>query len=152
MSFEISVYAAGNFAIFRGAGVLSSFEYLDTYRAYIADPRYVAGGLQLLDLRDTTEFIGDFKTIQRLVKVQNTEGGGDKAGTRTAILVSTEYMFGIARMFHQCAEILGGEIYSVHTSEAEAFHALSLPFESTKAMMKDIVLERFSVSESRKEK
>lgn len=78
----------------RGWGVLTDRELLAHVRALTTDSRFAPHFRQLADLRDVTEVKFTASTIREMVRL-NPFG----AGARRALVVTSDELFGMARMY-----------------------------------------------------
>jgi len=85
---------ARSLVLSRGWGVLTDRELLAHVRALTADPRFARHFRQLADLRDVTEVQFTASTIREMVRL-NPFG----AGARRALVVTSDVVFGMARMY-----------------------------------------------------
>ena len=85
---------ARSLVLSRGWGVLTDRELLAHVRALTADPRFAQHFRQLADLRDVTDLQVTASTIREMVRL-NPFG----AGSRRALVVTSDVVFGMARMY-----------------------------------------------------
>ena len=78
----------------RGWGVLTDRELLAHVRALTADPRFAQNFCQLGDLRDVTDVQITAATIREMVRLNPFW-----AGARRALVVTSDVVFGMARMY-----------------------------------------------------
>jgi hypothetical protein len=100
----------------RGWGVLSSRELFDVTSQILVDPRFDPTYRSLGDLRDVTEI-----TVDTLETAYTAATPLFAAGTRRAIVASSDAVFGMARMFATFAERAGQEVRifrELHLAEA----------------------------------
>jgi hypothetical protein len=86
---------ARSLVLSRGWGVLTDRELLVHVRALTADPRFARYLRQLADLRDVTDVQVTASTIIREMVRLNPFG----AGARRALVVTSDVVFGMARMY-----------------------------------------------------
>ena len=85
---------ARSLVLSRGWGVLTDRELLAHVRALTADPRFARHFRQLADLRDVTEVQFTASTIREMVRLNPFW-----AGARRALVVTSDVVFGMARMY-----------------------------------------------------
>ena len=85
---------ARSLVLSRGWGVLTDRELLAHVRALTAEPRFAQHFRQLADLRDVTDLQVTASTIREMVRL-NPFG----AGSRRALVVTSDVVFGMARMY-----------------------------------------------------
>jgi hypothetical protein len=78
----------------RGWGVLTDRELLAHVRTLTADPRFAQNFCQLGDLRDVTDVQITAATIREMVRLNPFW-----AGARRALVVTSDVVFGMARMY-----------------------------------------------------
>jgi hypothetical protein len=85
---------ARSLVLSRGWGEVTDRELLAHVRALTADPRFARNFHQFIDLRDVTDVQITASTIREMVKL-NPFG----AGARRAVVVTSDVVFGMARMY-----------------------------------------------------
>jgi hypothetical protein len=85
---------ARSLVLSRGWGEVTDRELLAHVRALTADPRFARSFHQFIDLRDVTDVQITASTIREMVKL-NPFG----AGARRAVVVTSDVVFGMARMY-----------------------------------------------------
>lgn len=85
---------ARSLVLSRGWGVLTDRELLAHVRTLTADPRFARDFRQLADFRDVTDVQITSSTIREMAKL-NPFG----AGARRALVVTSDVVFGMARMY-----------------------------------------------------
>jgi hypothetical protein len=98
----------------RGWGVLTDRELLAHVRALTADPRFAQNFCQLGDLRDVTDVQITAATIREMVRLNPFW-----AGARRALVVTSDVVFGMARMY---------QIRDESPDELEIFRKWMAPF------------------------
>jgi hypothetical protein len=94
-----SIDLARSLVLSRGWGVVTDRELLAHVRTLTVDPRYARSFCQLADLRDVTDVEITASTIREMVKL-NPFG----AGARRAVVVTSDVVFGMARMYQILAD------------------------------------------------
>jgi hypothetical protein len=89
----------------RAWGVLSNADLRDHYHSLVADPRFHASYRHLGDLRDVTDFSLESWMIAEVASWPIFD-----AGTRRAIVATTDVAFGLSRMFSLNAERVGQDV------------------------------------------
>ncbi len=89
----------------RGWGVLSAHELFDVTSQILLDPRFDPTYRSLGDLRDVTKI-----TVDALDTAHTAATPLFAAGTRRAIVASSDAVYGMARMFATFAERAGQEV------------------------------------------
>jgi hypothetical protein len=84
------------------------------YRHLVADPRFRPDFRQLTTVDDNVQFTLSHRTIAEVAAMPVF-----RAGTRRAVVASTEVAFGLARMFSLIAERVG-QVVRVFREEASA--------------------------------
>jgi len=102
---------ARSLVLSRGWGIVTDRELLAHVRALTIDPRFVRNLHQLADLRDVTDVEVTAATIRKMASLNPC---GD--GSRRAVVVTSDLLFGMARMY----QILRDE----PTDELEIFRTL----------------------------
>ena len=102
---------ARSLVLSRGWGIVTDRELLAHVRALTIDPRFVRNLHQLADLRDVTDVEVTAATIRKMASL-NPYGDG----SRRAVVVTSDLLFGMARMY----QILRDE----PTDELEIFRTL----------------------------
>jgi len=85
---------ARSLVLSRGWGVVTDRELLAHVRALTADPRFAPHFRQLADLRDGTDMQVTASTIREMVRLNPFW-----AGARRALVVTSDVVFGMARMY-----------------------------------------------------
>ena len=85
---------ARSLVLSRGWGVVTDRELLAHVRALTADPRFAPHFRQLADLRDVTDMQVTASTIREMVRLNPFW-----AGARRALVVTSDVVFGMARMY-----------------------------------------------------
>jgi hypothetical protein len=85
---------ARSLVLSRGWGVLTDRELLAHVRALTDDPRFAPHFHQLADLRDVTDVQFTGSTIRKMVRLNPFW-----AGARRALVVTSDEIFGMARMY-----------------------------------------------------
>lgn len=116
MGMNYKIDHARRLVLTRGWGVLSSRELFDVTSQILVDPRFDPTYRSLGDLREVTEI-----TIDTLDTAYTAATPLFVAGTRRAIVASSDAVFGMARMFATFAERAGQEVRifrELHLAEA----------------------------------
>jgi hypothetical protein len=111
MPCSYTIDLARSLVLSRGWGVLTDGELLAHVRALTIDPRFVRSFHQLADLRDVADVEVSASTIREMARL-NPYGDG----SRRAVVVTSDVLFGMARMY----QILREE----PTDELEVFRKL----------------------------
>ena len=85
---------ARSLVLTRGWDVVTDRELLAHVRALAADPRFARNFCQLADLRDVTDVQVTAATIKEMVRLNPFW-----AGARRALVVTSDVVFGMARMY-----------------------------------------------------
>lgn len=102
----------------RASGELSLREIRETFQATVRDPAFRSGMRVLWDLREATLTSLDEAGIRSLLEL-NSRYQEERGAGRSAIVVSRDVDYGIARMFQTYAEDLPWET-RVYRDHAEA--------------------------------
>lgn len=113
MSISYTIDPIRRLVLVRLWGVLTAAELEDHYARLAADPAFDPTFWRLTDGRETVRFDATPTEVQRAA-----EGHLFAAGTRRAIVVSTDYQFGMARMFSTFAENTGQQVEVFRDLEA----------------------------------
>ena len=94
MPCSYSIDLARSLVLSRGWGVLTDGELLAHVRALTIDPRFVPNFHQLADLRDVADVEVTPSTVKEMARL-NPYGNG----SRRAVVVTSDLLFGMARMY-----------------------------------------------------
>lgn len=105
MSCSYSIDLARSLVLSRGWGVLTDGELLAHVRALTIDPRFVPNFHQLADLRDVADVEVTPPTVKEMARL-NPYGNG----SRRAVVVTSDLLFGMARMYQILRDEPGDEL------------------------------------------
>ena len=105
MGMNYKIDPARHLVLTRGWGILSSHELFDFTSRILVDPRFDPTYRSLGDLREVTEV-----TVDTLDAAYTAATPLFVAGTRRAIVATSDSVYGMARMFATFAERSGQEV------------------------------------------
>jgi hypothetical protein len=120
----------------RWFGVVDMAQFRDAFAAYLTDAHYRLGRDELVDFTELEGFEADFKKIWAGLHMVNAQYPGQQVRTRTVLLAPGDVIYGQSRMFQTLAENAQGVRVEVYRDQADALNALSLPFQTIRAMRK----------------
>lgn len=116
------------------SGVITLEAFKNNYFDYLADVNYRPGRPELIDQRGFENFEGDFQAVRAALSFVNASGEGATVHTRTVVLATDEWIYGLGRMYQQLADFAQGIQVEVFTDEAEALRALMLPYSTVEEL------------------
>jgi len=109
MSVEFTYDEEHNILYTRFFGVVINDDMRDQAKAVAADPRIKTGVRELVDLAGVEEIQGSSSSLEDNIRIDRAHSE-KLAGMRTAIVASTDLMFGFARMYQTLAELQGSPL------------------------------------------
>ena len=85
-------------------GVVTDNDLKDQAEAVVADPRIRPGTRELVDLSGVEDIQGEASGLEQNIQI-DTANKEKLAGTRTAIVATTDLLYGFARMYQTLAEL-----------------------------------------------
>jgi len=104
MSVEYTCDEERNILYTRFFGVVIDKDLTDQAEAVAADPRIKPGVRELVDLSGVEDIQGSPSSLELNIQIDSAHGE-KLAGMRTAIVASTDLLFGFSRMYQALAEL-----------------------------------------------
>jgi len=104
MSVEYTYDEENNVLYTRFFGVVVERDFRDQAEAVAADPRIKPGVRELVDLSGIEDIQGDQKALETNIRIDSYHSE-KLAGMRTAIVASTDLLYGFSRMYQSLVEV-----------------------------------------------
>jgi len=126
MSVEYTYDEEKNILYTRFFGVVTEKDLRDQAKAVTADPRIGPGVRELVDLSGIEEIQGGAGGLEENIRIDSTHSE-KLAGMRTAIVATTDLLYGFSRMYQSLAEVKDSPLtVEVFRTEKEARKWLGL--------------------------
>ena len=112
-------------------------EYVEVFNAYTQGLHYKPGRPELIDTSEMIDFDVDFHKMRRLLRIVNSQSALHGIQTNTVVFCPNDFVYGLAHMYQQLAELDVSIKVELYEKEADALAALTLPYATIEEFQRE---------------